>query len=65
MSFKVKDLAVNLPGPGFEDDSTCTTMTKPTGSPCTISLFAMDDGDTRRRSLSALRSQLHRAMARA
>jgi hypothetical protein len=63
MSFKVKDLSVVLPGPGILDDSTCTTMTKPTGSPCTISLFAMNDENTRRRRLSALRSQLHRAMA--
>jgi hypothetical protein len=65
MSFKVKDLSVNLEGSIYDELSTCTTQTKPTGSPCTISLFDWDNGPaSRRHNLSALKAQLRRAVAR-
>ena len=66
MSFKVKDLAVSTIGSSWDEASTCTGWTKPTGSPCTISLFDWDNGPTAsRHNLSALKAQLRRAVARA
>jgi hypothetical protein len=61
MSFKVKDLSVRLSGPGYDETSTCTTMTKPD---CLSSIF-WQDGAARQHNLAALKTQLRRAMARA
>jgi hypothetical protein len=63
MSFKVKDLAVGLPGLQVDEGSTCTTLTKPTGSECINSIYW--HGTSRQQNLAALKSQLSRAMTRA
>jgi hypothetical protein len=61
MSFKVKDLSVRLAGPGYDDLSTCTTMTKP----CEGSIFWRDGRPSCQHDLAALKTQLRRAMTRA
>ena len=64
MSFKVKDLSVSL---SFDDYSTCTTLTKPTGGEtiaCEGSMF-LQNGASGRRNLTALKTQLRQAMTRA
>jgi hypothetical protein len=63
MSFKVKDLAVGLPLQN-DEASTCTTLTKPTGGECMSSIY-WQNGASRQHNLSALRSQLRKAMSRA
>ncbi len=62
MNFKVKDLALNV----VSEASTCSTWTRVSGKDggsCTVS--AMPVAGRGDRSLSALRAQLRRAMARA
>jgi hypothetical protein len=65
MSFKVKDLAMNVGG--FVDEaSTCGTWTRQNGGnsgACSISAFLIDG--TGARNLSVLRAHLRRAVARA
>jgi hypothetical protein len=64
MSFKVKDLAMNV-GVSIEEASTCSTWTRQTsgGASCSISLFLRDGAGGR--NLSTLRAQLRQVMARA
>jgi hypothetical protein len=64
MSFKVKDLAMNVGGLNVDEASTCSTWTRQTGGNsgvCSISLF-MADG-TGGRNLSVLRARLRQAVA--
>jgi hypothetical protein len=65
MSFKVKDLAMNVGGLNADDTSTCTTLTRPTGDTCSVSLFFRDGASSRNRNLSLLKSQLRQIVARA
>jgi hypothetical protein len=67
MSFKVKDLAMNVGG-SIDEASTCSTWTRQTsggasGASCSISLFLRDG--TGGRNLSTLRAQLRQVMTRA
>lgn len=62
MSFKVKDLAMNI----VSEASTCSTWTRisgNSGNSCTVSAMPVDG--TGGRNLSALRAQLRRIVARA
>jgi hypothetical protein len=64
MSFKVKDLAMNV---GYVDGaSTCSTWTRvsgASGNSCTVSNLFVDGAGGR--NLAALKSQLRQAVARA
>jgi hypothetical protein len=63
MSFKVKDLMVNV-GPMQNEASTCTYWTRTTGGAgCVDSLF--DHGMRAKHELSLLKAQLRRAATRA
>lgn len=62
MSFKVKDLAMNV----VDEASTCSTWTRLNGGnsgACSISAVPVDG--TGNRNLSALKAQLRRIVARA
>lgn len=61
MTFKVKDLMVNVGAPQNAKEQTCTTNTW-TGA-CVDSLF--DHGQRARHELSLLKAQLQQAAARA
>lgn len=63
MSFKVKDLMINV-GPLQEDPSTCTNWTRTTGGlGCVDSVF--DNSQRSRHELSLLKAQLRRSAMRA
>lgn len=62
MSFKVKDLMVNV-APSFNEASTCTLITRPTGGACIDSVF--DHGQRAKHELSLLKAQLRRVAERA
>ena len=64
MSFKVKDLAMNVGGLNVDEASTCSTWTRVNGGfSCSVSAFAADGSGGR--NLSALKAQLRRAVSRA
>jgi hypothetical protein len=66
MSFKVKDLAMNVGGLNVDEASTCSTWTRVSGGNsgiCGISASPVDGLGTR--NLSALRAQLRQVVARA
>lgn len=64
MSFKVKDLMVNVGPLQTEDASTCTHWTRTTGGlGCVDSLF--DRAQRARHELSLLKAQLRRSATRA
>lgn len=63
MSFKVKDLAMNVGGLNADDASTCTTLTRT--SDCLSSAFFREGGKGRSSNLSLLKAQLRQAVARA
>jgi hypothetical protein len=64
MSFKVKDLAMNVGGLNVDEASTCSTWTRiQTGKDCGISASPFEGLGTR--NLSALRAQLRQVVARA
>jgi len=62
MSFKVKDLMINV-GPMQDAASTCTYWTRTGGGGCVDSLF--DHGTRAKHELSLLKAQLRRAATRA
>jgi hypothetical protein len=63
MSFKVKDLMINV-GPLESDASTCTNWTRTTGGlGCVDSLF--DNAQRASHQLSLLKAQLRRSARRA
>jgi hypothetical protein len=64
MSFKVKDLAMNVGGLNADDTSTCTTLTRTTSGDCLGSLFFRDGASSGNRNLSLLKAQLRQAVAR-
>lgn len=61
MTFKVKDLMINVGAPRNAEGFTCTTVTWTGG--CADSL--VDHGQRARHELSLLKAQLRRAAARA
>lgn len=61
MSFKVKDLSINL---SVEDASTCTTLTKPTGGETFAGGGWFVRQESARRTLAVLKTQLRHAMTR-
>jgi hypothetical protein len=65
MSFKVKDLAMNVGGLNVDEASTCSTWTRVSGNSgaCGISASPFEGLGTR--NLSALRAQLRQVVARA
>lgn len=65
MSFKVKDLAMNVGGLNLEEASTCSTWTRVSGgnAGCAASAFLAEGTGTH--NLAALRNQLRRAVSRA
>ncbi|HEX3130890.1 MAG TPA: hypothetical protein VH394_26380 [Thermoanaerobaculia bacterium] len=65
MSFKVKDLAMNVGGGNVDEASTCSTWTRISGgnAGCANSGFLVDGPGGR--NLSVLRAQLRRAVTRA
>lgn len=64
MSFKVKDLMVNVGPLQTEDASTCTHWTRTTGGlGCVDSVF--DQAGRARHGLSLLKAQLRRSATRA
>jgi hypothetical protein len=66
MSFKVKDLAMNVGGLNVDEASTCSTWTRQQSGNsgiCSISVCPVDGSGTR--NLSALRAQLRQVVARA
>jgi hypothetical protein len=66
MSFKVKDLAMNVGGGNVDEASTCSTWTRISGGNsgiCGISAFPVDGPGAR--NLSALRAQLRQIVSRA
>ena len=66
MSFKVKDLAMNVGGLNVDEASTCSTWTRQNGGQsgaCSISLFLADG--TGARNLSVLKAQLRQVVSRA
>jgi hypothetical protein len=63
MSFKVKDLAMNVGGLNVDEASTCSTWTRQNGGICSISIAPFDGNGSR--NLSALRAQLRQVVARA
>jgi hypothetical protein len=62
MSFKVKDLMINV-GPLQNDASTCTYPSRTGGAGCADSLF--DNSQRARHELSLLKAQLRRSATRA
>jgi hypothetical protein len=64
MSFKVKDLAMNVGGLNVDEASTCSTWTRQTGgnSGCAISTFLIDGTGG---NLAVLRARLRQAVSRA
>ena len=65
MSFKVKDLAMNIVGLNVDEASTCSTWTRVTGGNAGCSASAVPVDGTGGRNLSALRTQLRGIVARA
>jgi hypothetical protein len=66
MSFKVKDLAMNVGGGNVDEASTCSTWTRVSGGnsgACSISAFLVDGPGAR--NLSVLRAQLRQIVSRA
>lgn len=64
MSFKVKDLMINVGPLQQEDASTCTHWTRTTGGlGCVDSLY--DNAQRARHDLSLLKAQLRRSAGRA
>lgn len=64
MSFKVKDLMINVGPLQSEEASTCTNWTRTTGGlGCVDSLF--DNAQRARHELSLLKAQLRRSATRA
>jgi hypothetical protein len=64
MSFKVKDLAMNVGGFNVDEASTCSTWTRiQTGKDCGISASPFEGMGNR--NLSALRAQLWQVVTRA
>jgi hypothetical protein len=63
MSFKVKDLMINVGGLQYDDLSTCTLVTRTTGAGCIDSIY--DRAQRARNELSLLRAQLRQAATRA
>jgi hypothetical protein len=61
MSFKVKDLALNV----VSEASTCSTWTRVSGNSGACAMTAMPMDGRGDRNLSALRAQLRRMVARA
>ena len=65
MSFKVKDLMVRVGGASYDEASTCTGYTRPTGGSCADSLlFGPGRTDGARQNLAVLRAQLRQAVER-
>lgn len=63
MTFKVKDLMIQVGAAGFEDGrTTCTWPSRTTGTACIDTLLFR--ADAQRRDLAALKLQLRQAMAR-
>ena len=63
MSFKVKDLMINV-GPLLDSEpSTCTFVTRTTGAGCIDSIF--DHGQRAKHELSLLKAQLRQAATQA
>lgn len=63
MSFKVKDLMINV-GPLQDEPYTCTLVTRTTGGAgCVDSIF--DHGQRARHELSLLKAQLRQSATRA
>lgn len=63
MSFKVKDLMINVGPMQNGDDSTCTWPSRTGGAGCADSLF--DHARRAKHELSLLKAQLRRAATRA
>lgn len=63
MSFKVKDLMIKVGPMEIHDDSTCTLVTKPTGSACADTYFL--HAGRGRKELSLLKAQLRHVAGRA
>lgn len=64
MSFKVKDLAMNVGGLNVDEASTCSTWTRVNGGfSCSISAFAAEGAGGR--NLSVLKTQLRQVVSRA
>jgi len=65
MSFKVKDLAMNVGDLNDDTLSTCTTLTRTTSGDCLASLYFGEGARGRSGNLSVLKAQLRQAVARA